>query len=65
METFVSKVNAKNPSIEIISDYTTSKSKIKCHCLICNNEWETYPSNLIKGHGCPECAKQKRKKKDT
>ena len=29
------------------------------------HEWETVISNRTRGHGCPECAKQKRKKQNT
>lgn len=28
-----------------------------CRCGICNGEWESRPSDLFKGHGCPHCMK--------
>ena len=60
-ETFAREIKSINPNIEIAGRYSTAKQKIACKCLICGNKWETLPSNLLKGCGCPECAKTKRK----
>ena len=50
------------PSIEVLGEYKTMKTKIKVKCLVkdCNNEWFTTPDNLLRRmkHGCPECAKK-------
>ena len=46
--------NAKN--IEIIEEYKSSKTKIKCKCKIDGYEWEVVPSDLLyKNCGCPKC----------
>ena len=39
--------------------------KIWCKCKNCGFEWNTEIRNRSNGRGCPECAKQKRKNKDT
>jgi hypothetical protein len=41
--------------IRMIGDYinTNTKSKFKCNC---GNEWESTPSNIIKGNCCPVCS---------
>ena len=56
-----------NKDIEVdFSNYENSKVKVKCKCKVCNNEWFSYPKNLIQGRGCPVCAVKKRRetKKD-
>lgn len=42
-------------NIEILNEYKNARTKIKCKCKICGNEWETQPHNLLNGHGCLEC----------
>lgn len=56
-EVFVAEMKSINPNIEIKGDYKTSKTKIQCHCLLCDNIWNAAPSNLLNGYGCPRCAK--------
>lgn len=34
-------------------------------CSVCGHRWMSPMYNRTSGHGCPECAKQKRKKKDS
>lgn len=60
-EEFVDIMSKINPQIQIIGTYVRNKVKIKCKCSICEHEWETLPSNLIQGFGCPKCASEKRK----
>lgn len=60
-EEFVDIMSKINPQIQIIGTYVRNKVKIKCKCSICEHEWETLPSNLIQGFGCPKCAATKRK----
>lgn len=45
-----------NPSIEVIGNYINAKEKILHKCLICNYEWLALSSNILNGHGCPQCA---------
>ena len=56
------KINeVHNNKIEMIDDYITSKTKIKFKCNVCNYEWTTIPQVVMKGHGCPKCAKSIKK----
>ena len=54
-----------NPQIEVLGEYTRSKEPMQVRCKVCGHEWSPQAGSLLRGHGCPECAKQKRKKKDT
>lgn len=56
-EAFIAEMKAINPNIEIKGDYKTSKSKIQCRCLLCDNTWSAAPGNLLNGYGCPRCAR--------
>ena len=48
------------------TDVTVSSGKkVWWLCHDCGHEWQAIIASRSKGHGCPECAKQKRKKKDT
>lgn len=52
-----------NSTIDIKGEYITNNVPIKCKCKICDYEWSTAPSTLLKGCGCPKCLKHI--KKDT
>lgn len=43
----------------ILSEYKTCKIKIKIKCNICGNIFNSSPSHLLEGHGCPFCVKSK------
>ena len=62
-EIFEEELLSINKNIHLLSPYVVSTEKIKCECLKCRHKWEALPGNLLKGKGCPQCAKQKRKKK--
>ena len=47
-----------NPNIKIIGGYVNCKTHVKIKCKICDWDWEMTPSNLLRGYGCPRCAKQ-------
>lgn len=46
-------------NVEILGDYITSSTKIKCKCKQCGHNWETTPAHLKRGQGCPQCKVQK------
>ena len=52
----------KNSDIEVIGEYIGAREKIKVKCKVCGYEWETAAGSLLCGHGCPQCAINKRKK---
>ena len=56
---FIKKLKEVNESIEVLGEYTDSKTKIACRCKIDNNEFYAIPSSLLAGHGCPECYRKK------
>lgn len=60
-ETFISIMANKNPSIEIIGNYSASHSPIAVRCKECGRQWEPTPHNLLAGKGCPSCAGVERK----
>lgn len=55
-EIFKSELNQINPTIELLTDYVRTKDKVKVRCLICNHEWCSRPSDLLRGTGCPCCS---------
>ena len=56
---FVAELARINPNIEILDEYTNSRGKIRCRCLVCGSEWEPIPNNLLRGASCPICSKGK------
>lgn len=46
-----------NKSIKRLTKYTNSYTKLNFQCSTCNNIWEAESRNIIKGSGCPTCAK--------
>ena len=52
-----------NKNILILGDYINAKTKIVCKCKVCNYEWESFPANLTRGHGCIKCASKERNSK--
>ena len=56
---FLKELNAINSNIDVIDEYTTNNTKIKCKCKIDGNEWFAFPTNLLKGEGCPKCGRIK------
>ena len=48
-----------NPNIVAIGKYTTCKDRLLHKCLVCGNEWETTPDNILCGKGCPACKSKK------
>lgn len=60
-EQFIEEMKKVNPNIAIIGNYTTALTPIDCACKICNTKWSSKPNNLLNNHGCPTCARRKRK----
>lgn len=59
-EEFIKIVYKYHPNIKIISKFKNLRTKIKCECLICKNEWETLAFNLTRKSNCPKCANIKK-----
>lgn len=54
-EQFMERLQQINTNIEILGTYINANTKIKCKCKIDGYEWESTPSRLLHGHGCPKC----------
>lgn len=59
-EEFSNRINQLHPEIEFLSKYVNAKTRIKCHCKICDYIWNPSPDTLNLGCGCPNCANQKK-----
>lgn len=57
-KTFKKEVSEINPNIEVIGTYQNRRTKIKFKCKKCEYIWEAIPSNILRGAGCPKCAKR-------
>ena len=58
-ESFLHRVSEIDSTIEVLSDYTNTSSKIQCRCTICGTEWFPTANNLIQGRShCPNCSKK-------
>lgn len=53
---FLEEMGKVNSNIEILGEYSNNNTKILCGCKICGNRWESSPSRLLIGQGCPSCA---------
>ena len=58
-EDFVNEIKEINPDIKIIGKYFNNITPIQCECLKCFNFWETKPTTLQQGKGCPFCKTSK------
>lgn len=59
-EQFVKELQKSNSTIEVLGQYETSLTKIQVKCSVCGKLWESKPSSLLIGRGCPNCAKQRK-----
>ena len=57
-EEYVFEVQKINPNIEVIGRYNGDNIPILHKCKIDGNEWNPYPTNILRGSGCPLCGKK-------
>ena len=55
-ESIVSKIKEANPTIEVRGEYKSFDDKIEAVCKKCGKTFYPVVSALLHGHGCPECA---------
>lgn len=56
-DTYKKELKQVNPNIEVIGEYINNRTKIKCKCLLCNNEFMGDPKNMLySNYGCPFCS---------
>ena len=53
--------NIHGSRINIKGLYNGSRYTIKVGCNACGHKWEPIAASIIRGHGCPECGKEKAK----
>ena len=58
-ETFKDELVIKNPLIQILGEYKTNDSKIKCMCKKHGTIFYSTPSHLLEGKGCTKCKSEK------
>lgn len=54
-EQYIIEVSKVNPDIEVIGTYIDSKTAILHRCKKHDVQWYAYPTNILRGHGCPQC----------
>lgn len=62
-EDFINELKEINSDIEILGEYKSALTKIKCKCKIDGHEWEAIPHDLLRGTGCPKCNASKGEKR--
>lgn len=58
---FKERMASINPSVDITGEYVNIKTPIACRCNKCGYQWKAIPDHLLRGHGCPVCAGNKKK----
>ena len=60
-EKFISEIDERNPTVEIIGRYTKAADRIHARCRLCGYEWYPVANSLVKkkSTACPECGKLK------
>lgn len=54
---FIDDLNAKFPNqYTVLGEYKNRKTKIKIKHNVCGTIWFPTPTNILQGHGCPNCA---------
>lgn len=64
-EQFLSELKRINSDIVPLESYQSSNSRMKVMCGKCLKTWESTPSSLLHGNGCPHCAGNFRKTHET
>lgn len=59
-EEYVSDVAKIHSNIEVVGEFVNINTKILHRCKIDGHEWNPYPSSILQGTGCPECARRRR-----
>ena len=57
-DAFALELAEKNPTVELLSEYISSKTPVRCRCKVCSYEWDGNPANLLNGHICRQCSRK-------
>lgn len=58
-EEFKEEMHRINNKISVIGEYQNNRTKVFVKCNKCGHEWYASPKTLIRGSGCPICARKK------
>ena len=58
-EQYLREVALVNPDIEVVEEYIDATTPINHYCKKHDILWKALPSNILSGHGCFECGKEK------
>lgn len=61
-EDFKKEILKINKDILVIREYQNNRTKVSVKCKKNGKQWDTSPKILIRGSGCPICARRRRKK---
>ena len=64
-EEFEKELNMVSPNTKLIGEYININTKTKFKCLIHDYEFDAYPQNILRGHGCKKCGSEKLSKQRT
>ena len=53
------------PNIKVLGKYININTKIRFKCLIHDFEFDAFPQNMLRGHGCRKCGNEKQSKLQT
>ena len=56
---YVEEVHLINPNISVVENYIDATTPIKHYCNKHDVYWYALPDNILSGHGCMECGKEK------
>lgn len=56
---FVEELKNINPTVTPLENYISDRDCILVRCNVCNHEWKSRPTHLIRGHACPKCSHDK------
>ncbi|MBE6029405.1 MAG: hypothetical protein E7226_04550 [Clostridiales bacterium] len=58
-EEFIAEMAAKHPDIEVVGTYARANDPVACRCRKCGYEWSPKATILLRGRGCPKCARKR------
>ena len=64
-EEFEEELKLVLPDVKVLGKYINIKTKIHVKCVIHDFEFDAFPQNLLRGHGCRKCGNEKQSKKQT
>jgi len=64
-EEFEKELSLVLPDIKVIGRYINMNTKIRFKCLIHDFEFDAFPQNMLRGHGCRKCGNEKQSRKQT